>query len=87
MNKDDRVTRYFKFVPFPKPGSTEGYSLIGHKLLTVIEEDTAVRNMRADTAALAISAPIMTTPGARWDDYVAAYAEARKRIKRPRRTR
>lgn len=69
LNKDDRVTRYFKFAPFPKPGSTDGYSLIGHKLLTVIEEDTAVRNMRADKAALAISAPILKVQGALWDEY------------------
>lgn len=69
LHKDDRVTRYFKFVPFPKPGSTDGYSLIGHKLLTVIEEDTAVRNMRADKAALAISAPIKKLQGALWDEY------------------
>ena len=69
LNKDDRVTRYFKFVPFPKPSSTEGYSLIGHKLLTVIEEDTAVRNMRADKAALAISAPIKKLQGALWDEF------------------
>jgi hypothetical protein len=68
-HKDDRVTRYFKFVPFPKPGSTDGYSLIGHKLLTVIEEDTAVRNMRADKAALAISAPIKKVQGALWDEF------------------
>ena len=69
LNKDDRVTRYFKFIPFPKPGSTDGYSLVGHKLLTVIEEDTAVRNMRADKAALAISSPILKQQGALWDEY------------------
>jgi hypothetical protein len=69
LNVDDRVTRYFKFVPFPKPGSTDGYSLIGHKIITVIEEDTAVRNMRADKAALAISSPIKKLQGALWDEY------------------
>jgi hypothetical protein len=69
LHKDDRVTRYFKFVPFPRPGSTDGYSLIGHKLVTVIEEDTAVRNMRADKAALAVSYPIKKLVGALWDEH------------------
>jgi len=69
LHKDDRVTRYFKFVPFPKPGSTDGYSLVGHKLITVIEEDTAVRNMRADKAGLAVSAPTKKLVGALWDEH------------------
>jgi hypothetical protein len=66
---DDQTTRYIRFVPFPKPGSVDGYSLVMNKLITVIEEDTAVRNMRADKAALAISAPIKVTTGALWDPY------------------
>jgi hypothetical protein len=69
LHKDDRVTRYFKFVPFPKPGSTDGYSVVGNKLLTIIEEDTAVRNMRADKAALAIASPIKKLQNALWDEY------------------
>lgn len=69
LHKDDRVTRYFKFTPFPKPGSTDGYSLVGHKLITIVEEDTAVRNMRADKAALAISAPVLKVEGALWDEH------------------
>jgi hypothetical protein len=51
-------------VPFPKPGSVDGYSLVMNKLITVIEEDTAVRNMRADKSALALAAPIKVTQGA-----------------------
>lgn len=66
---DDRTTRYIRFVPYKKPGSIDGYTLSGHKLLTVQEEDTAVRNMRADMAALAISAPILRRQGALWDPY------------------
>jgi hypothetical protein len=66
---DDRTTRYIRFVPYKKPGSIDGYTLSGHKLLTVQEEDTAVRNMRADMAALAIAAPILRRQGALWDPY------------------
>lgn len=67
LHVDDRTTRYIRFVPFRKPGSIDGYSLIGHKLITVIEEDTAVRNMRADKAALSIGAPILRESGALFD--------------------
>jgi hypothetical protein len=69
LKVDDRTTRYIRFVPFLKPGSVDGYSLPLHKLRTVIEEDTAVRNMRADKAALAIAAPIKRTQGALWDPF------------------
>lgn len=69
LNVDDRVTRYFKFIPFPKAGSTDGYSLIGHKIITVIEEDTAVRNMRADRSSLSLAYPIKKLQGALWDEY------------------
>lgn len=69
LKYNDRTTRFVRFVPFPKPGSVDGYSLITNKLITVIEEDTAVRNMRADKAALAISAPVKVTQGALWDPY------------------
>lgn len=66
---DDRTTRYIRFVPYKKPGSVDGYTLSGHKLITVQEEDTAVRNMRADMAAMAIAAPILRRTGALWDPY------------------
>lgn len=59
--------RYFSLVPFPRPDSTEGYSYIGHKLITVIEEHTAVRNMRADREAMALQMPIKRKVGALWD--------------------
>ena len=78
LHKDKRIllrvqyddlgrSRFFSLVPFPKPNSTEGYSYIGHKLITVIEEHTAWRNMLADRAALQLQAPLMRKRGALWD--------------------
>lgn len=69
LKLDDRTTRFLRFVPFPKAGSLDGYSLVTDVMRTVIEEDTAVRNMRADKAALAIAAPIQKRQGALWDEY------------------
>lgn len=68
LKVDDRTARFLEFVPFPKPGSRDGYSLL-EKMQTLLEEDTAVRNMRADMAALAISSPILRMQGALWDPY------------------
>ena len=59
--------RYFPLVPFPRPNSTEGYSYVGHKLITVIEEHTAWRNMLADRASMQLSAPIKRMQSALWD--------------------
>lgn len=59
--------RYFPLVPFPRPNSLEGYSYVGHKLITVIEEHTAWRNMLADRAAMELQAPIKRLQGALWD--------------------
>jgi hypothetical protein len=59
--------RYFPLVPFPRPHSTEGYSYVGHKLITVIEEHTAWRNMLADRASMQLQAPIKRQQGALWD--------------------
>jgi hypothetical protein len=47
--------RFVRFVPFPRKNSIGGLSLIGHMLITLIEEHTAVRNMRADMAALSVA--------------------------------
>lgn len=68
LKVDDRTTRFLEFVPFPKPGSRDGYSLI-EKMLTLLEEDTAVRNMRADRAALALGGTMKRQAGALWDPY------------------
>lgn len=59
--------RYFSLVPFPRPHSLEGYSYLGHKLITVIEEHTAWRNMLADRAAMQLQAPIKRLEGSLWD--------------------
>lgn len=59
--------RYFSLVPFPRPNSVEGYSFIGHKLITTIEENTAWRNMLADRASMQLQAPLMRKQNALWD--------------------
>ena len=59
--------RYFPLVPFPRPNSTEGYSYVGHKLITVIEEHTAWRNLLADRASMQLQAPIKRLQSALWD--------------------
>ncbi|MCR4338501.1 MAG: hypothetical protein NUW01_01295 [Gemmatimonadaceae bacterium] len=56
--------RYIRFVPYPRPDSIDGYSFVGHKLITVIEEHTAWRNLIADRAALVAQAPIKILQGA-----------------------
>ena len=62
-------SRFVPFILFPNPKrATEGYSLIGHKLLTVTEEHTAYRNMAADRSSLAVNAPIKKVSGALWDE-------------------
>jgi hypothetical protein len=61
-------SRFVLFNLFPRPDrATEGFSLVGHKLITTIEEHTAVRNMRADRSTMAVQAPIKRLQGALWD--------------------
>lgn len=64
---DVGMPRYFSLVPFPRPNSTEGYSYIGHKLITAIEEDTAWRNMDADDASMQLQLPIKRKTTSLWD--------------------
>lgn len=59
--------RFVRFVPLPRKNSVDGFSVIGHKLITLIEEHTAIRNMRADRSALATNAPIKVQQGALYD--------------------
>lgn len=59
--------RYFGFVPFPRPNSVEGYSYLGHKLITVIEEHTAWRNANGDRRSLELQVPLKRKQGALWD--------------------
>lgn len=67
-HEDQAVHRYIIFVPFPRPDrSHEGYSFLGHKLITAVEEHTAWRNMLADRASMEISAPVKRLIGALWD--------------------
>jgi len=68
QHDDITRSRYVPVILFPRPDRvTEGFSLIGNKLITIIEEHTAVRNMRADRSAMAVQAPIKRQQGALWD--------------------
>jgi hypothetical protein len=68
VHEDKSVHRYIIFVPFPRTDKChEGYSFLGHKLITVVEEHTAWRNMLADRASMEISAPVKRLAGALWD--------------------
>lgn len=60
-------SRYFPIVPFPRPHTTEGYSYVGHKLITVIEEHTAWRNMLADDGAMQLQLPVKKLQTSLWD--------------------
>lgn len=69
VHDDFERSRYVPFILFPRPNrATEGFSLIGHKLLTITEEHTAYRNMAADRSSLAVNAPIKKVSGALWDE-------------------
>lgn len=59
--------RCVPFVLFPRRNSVYGYSYAFSKLLTLAEEHTALRNMKADRTALATNKPIMQTQGGIWD--------------------
>lgn len=69
-NHDDfERSRYIPLILFPRPDrATEGFSFVGHKLITTIEEHTAYRNMGADSSAMAINKPLMKLQGALWDE-------------------
>ena len=70
LKHDDGTTRYIRWMPFPKPGTVDhGYSLIGNKLITVLEEDTARRNMTADRMAMVAGTPLKRQVNALWDPY------------------
>jgi hypothetical protein len=61
------MPRCVPFVPYPRRDSVYGYSYAGDKLLTLAEEHTALRNMKADRGALATNAPMTLVSGALWD--------------------
>jgi hypothetical protein len=65
---DLQRSRFVPIILFPRPDrATEGFSFIGHKLITTIEEHTAWRNMIADRAAMVVQAPLKRLTGALWD--------------------
>ncbi len=67
IQHDDLGQRYLPVILFPRSDRcTEGFSLIGHKLVTTIEEHTAYRNMLADRASMKASQPIKRLENALW---------------------
>lgn len=60
------MPRCVPFVLFPRRNAVYGYSY-AEKLLTLAEEHTALRNMKADRGALATNAPIKVRQGALWN--------------------
>jgi hypothetical protein len=60
-------SRCVPLVLFPRRNSVYGYSFAGDKLLTSSEEDTALRNMKADRGALATNAPMTVERGAHFN--------------------
>lgn len=61
------IPRYMDFCPFPRTDSLYGYSYAGHKLLTLNEEHTALRNMIADRSSLATTPPVKRRQGSLWN--------------------
>lgn len=60
--------RFVSVILFPRTDrATEGFSFVGHKLITTVEEHTAYRNMAADRSSMKNAAPIMRQQGALWD--------------------
>lgn len=68
QHDDLERSRFVPVILFPRSDrATEGYSFVGHKLITTIEEHTAWRNMAADRASMVAQAPIKRLTGALWD--------------------
>lgn len=61
------VPRFLVFTPFPRPDALYGYSFVLDKLITSVEEHTALRNMIADRSTLATTPPMKRRQGALWD--------------------
>lgn len=59
--------RCVPFVLFPRRDSVYGYSYAFNKLITLAEEHTGLRNMKADRGALATNAPMTQLQGGLWD--------------------
>lgn len=68
QHDDMERSRFVMVNLFPRTDrATEGFSFVGHKLITTIEEHTAWRNMAADRASMVVQAPIKRLQGALWD--------------------
>lgn len=68
QHDDLERSRFVPVILFPRPKRvTEGFSYIGNKLITVVEEHTAYRNMAADRSSAANSVPILRVTGSLWD--------------------
>lgn len=68
QHDDMERSRFVVINLFPRTDrATEGFSFVGHKLITTIEEHTAWRNMAADRASMVVQAPIKRLQGALWD--------------------
>jgi len=68
QHDDMERSRFVPVILFPRPDRvTEGFSFIGHKLITTLEEHTAWRNMAADRARMVVQAPLKRMVGALWD--------------------
>jgi hypothetical protein len=68
QHDDLETARYIPLILFPRPDrATEGFSFVGHKLITVTEEHSAYRNMAADCCARAVNSPILRLSGSLWD--------------------
>ncbi len=68
--------RCVPFVLLPRRNSVYGYSY-AEKHLTLAEEHTALRNMKADRSALATAAPMTVLQGALWDPQLQPFGVGR----------
>ncbi len=61
------IPRCVPFVLYPRRNSVYGYSLAYDALMTLAEEHTSLRNMKADRGALVTQAPMKVLQGALYD--------------------
>lgn len=70
QHDDFERPRFVPVILFPRTDrATEGFSYVGHKLITIIEEHTAWRNMAADRTSMVVQSPIKKLVGALWDEH------------------
>lgn len=65
--QDYNTPHYILFTPFPRPNSVYGYSYAYDMLGSLYDEHAALRNMFADRATLAVSAPFLQIEGSPWN--------------------